>query len=593
MTKAFIVHSDVARLARIKKVASEGEINKTFDQLYKDKLFFSETASLQDFQNDRIFRAATHLVRATAVQYTNLIGQITMLLQKEFRRSSASASIFKPGHIIIPVPKDPTNVMVFTNFTVDSNDLNDLRNVCWALNTKVLKTFYTDYQKDLKDSAKKAGWATFKRSLKRIHKHEVMPLTRALTRYTKATEELGETLIRDLCSAYEETVKGVELVWCDDDPTKYMEMYETGPASCMSPQAGVGGVAGVRPWLWLRDTHKVHPASIFAYSPHVKGVFSKAKDGKVAARAMVYEKPGKKEFGRLYGGNDRQRLQLANALKALGYAPLNGILDFESIRGQCWDHAYKWEVPGFQAPEHLGSGMCLPMPYMDNHTVRLYVEYDEERNVFVIEANGKTPPNVNCQSTIGFITAASLNESKCHVCGEHLAERKIISQDGNGVFCGNNCAVAADYTHAFRDDGTQVWIPRDQCIKDMYDNTYYTTESAAAKNYCYPFRPELTEFPEEGEDVYTRHHGVLVEHNSEIFRLAKAAYDRIPVGMRTRKDLKVPGRDTVSMHVILPTYTIVDGPTISVKPVKTVIMEEDFSPYMDLEKVRSVFESVR
>jgi hypothetical protein len=580
MTKAFVKQSDKGRLDHIRKIAEKPDINKSFDDLFTGKFFMDEKASLSDLMNDSLFRAATHLTRATAVAYTNFIGTITNIATKQF--GITSANLFTGAPIMVPVKGKPSEVYVFLNVTPDTTDLRELQTVSWSANAKVLKTFYLERKAQLDAGGSGAqAWATFKRGLKRIHKYEQMPITRAIARYTGAMKvcKWTETHIRDVCSAYEESVKPIELLWADTDPTMFWEMYKTGPASCMSPQPGAGGVSGVRPWIFLTEKNW-HPTSIFAFSPHVKGVFFKSAKGDVAARTMVYEKEGKKEFGRIYGSSDINRNRLANGLKALGYTPLNGVLEFEGLRGQAWHHKYTFEVPAFQGPDAMGNAPVLPVPYMDNHTMELHAEYDEERNVFIIECDGTQKRNLNAQSTQGFVLASTLDENTCHNCGNMLGGDKIVTQDGLGVFCNSHCASGGGYAYAHRDDGTQVWVPAHSIIVDFYNQRRYTNAAAAARHDVLPFRTNLGEDSEEEDEIYTSQLGEPVKHNNEVFRLAHAAFERIPA-IKRRTGATVNGRYFTVIE------TDVDGPTINIKPVKTVVIEDNFTPWTQEEVKRT------
>jgi hypothetical protein len=587
MTKAFIARSDAQRVDHIRKMSTKEDINKTFEELMSGKFFMGETASLNDLKNDRLFRAATHLVRHSAVAYTNLIGSIISIATKDFLLGGGQ-DIFANSPIMVPVKGKPAEVYVFLNVIPDTLSLRELQAVSWASNANVLKTFYTEMStQKASTSADAQKWATFKRGLKRIHKFEQMPLTRALARYTKvANKGWTETHIRDICAVYEEMSKPIELIWADNDPTKFWEMYKTGPASCMSPQPNSGGVSGVRPWLFLTEKNW-HPTSIFAFSPHVKGVFFKAgKDGNVAARTMVYEKPGKKEFGRIYGANDRYANQLAGALRTLGYSPLNGLLEYAGLRGQAWHHKYTFEVPAFTGSDAVGNAPIMPIPYMDNHTVKLYVEYDEDRNVFIVECDGDRQSNINAQGTSGFVTSVQLEENKCHNCGHTLGMDKVVSQDGSGVFCTHQCAAGSGYILAIRDDGSTVTVPASQAIVDFHDNRKYTNEAAAARHGVLPFRPCLTEDNEEGDEVYTKQIGSPVLYKDEVFRLASAAFEAIPSSKRAKT--KKVGH--ITAYVIDDSVTI-DGPTLNIKGVKTVVVEENFTPWAP-EEVNNAFNGI-
>lgn len=478
--------------------------------------------------------------------------------------------------VIIMHPKLHDKLIVFTSLVMDQYE--DRNNPFYWARVRLLKqgqTFIKTYFADRADDKRSMAWATTHRAKKRLLRYEVVDVPRALTRYLpELVKACTASQIRDIGTTIAEYNAPVELSYADTDPSDFFKMYDGGPDSCMKDN-------GKRQFSWMSKLAKpVHPTSIFAYSPYVKGCYL-VKANKVVARTFLYDRSffGTKAkdsgwaYGRLYGSTSKYAEIFRAALTKEGFSDMSTVsLDM----GKTYTITLPpLTVSAEEAPRvGASAGKYMYVPYLDNHPQLANVSYDDEADTITVTFNpkgGKDQP-VNCQmnSQHGFLAASAFVESNCHACGGAISPgtRAVFASDG-AVFHDANCAKSAGYVSAISGAGpVYMWVPRNHptLIVDCINGNCFTP-SGAAVHRVFPLLSSLRESPEDIE-LYSSS-GIVVELNSVRYRMQNHAYSAIPSRYMKHKEDK----EGYEYYVIDPAALNTDY--IDVKSVRTVILPDD------------------
>lgn len=481
------------------KFIPQAKHHKKLQKLFKDADFLDEyTKQFEAYRQDPIFCSAARLVRALKPRIN--------ALHKLIVNTGALGHVeeaFK-GQPLMTLAASPDMVRVYVNLVVDDLSESALSYCSWAMYPETLKTFYEGYREQSKDAKASMAWYPFSRAWKRLKKFEELPTARALSRYTNLGKMgCGEARIRDIAVAMDEMRKPMELIFVDS-LEKCIDMYATGPGSCMS-QASHGGPNGWKPRLL---DHGLHPTSFFFYHPFIQGVYAKSK-GSVIARTFVYEKEdGKKYFGRVYGANPKFTAIFEQTLTEMG---IEFIGPHTETKGKFIRKA-TFSVPGGLYNKEY---FC-PLPYCDNMSGHTYIHWDETEKVFNVLCNaGKS--NVNLVSGLGFVPHTLLTNRICFHCGRefnHQTAGHVIAHDGTS-FHSQECANAAHYVQAKRSDRGRDWVIARDAVRDSIVGDYYTTEQAAAEHGLHPIMEADCE-DEDGDNVTRKGH--LVRKGDTLYR---------------------------------------------------------------------------
>lgn len=452
--------------------------------------------------------------------------------------------------LMVLIKGKPGMVRVFTNLIIDEPEHDIMKSVCWIVGLPVLDTFWKSYQEDIKDNVRSQAWTVTGRAWKRIRKSEEVPLARALTRFTKLPEHAKDDTIRNVAVAIEEQLKPMELVYVDK-PSEYIDMYASGPHSCMSVSKARDGQ-----WEWLMKEYKHHPCSFYAYHPYIRGVYVKYR-GDVAARTLLYQQEnGKWQYGRVYASNPKFQEKFERTLREAGYTWMG---DHKTVK---YARKAEFEIPAF---EHGKDHYWLVSPYMDNVRDCVHAEFDAANKRFLITCEGKEP-NVSVVNQAGIMAASTLTYAKCVHCKRKITTPRI--DDTGRVFCSWECGQRCGCVLAYDNIGNYHLLQPANAYFDKYTSRYWTNKGACVARGGLPVMFHTGEIDEEenvtGAGIVVQHEGVyyrIPNNYEEIYRTGELR----PTGKRNPA-----GFDTyelVKMDALKP--------KIEVKTQKTVIIDDE------------------
>lgn len=546
------------------------ELGVPFELLYDDRHIFAGTpypASYRELEKDKIFRAATHVVRANSEAATKFMSTVITGINDAVKKQYTWEQVFKGQYMIIQSdPKKVDLFKVFMNITLDNLTTESISNVSWIQEQDTLATLYSGYRADMADTRKSQAWATPSRALHRLCRTEEMPLARVLARYTNLTK-LGhsDTQIRDIATSIEEAFKPMELKYTEK-PEDFLHMYQTGPSSCMALKEGKE-----RTWKFMVDKG-FHPSVMFHYSPYVKGVWTE-KNKKVVARCFAYQnEDGSWKHGRAYADTPKLLEQFTNTMTVNGITALRPGYAQDPMRQTYWERSYVFEVP---AIEH-GTDFVLPYPYFDNHSRKTHVTYDTNRKVFIIDVNGKKANNVDFQNAEGYVSYRNFVAAKCDCCGRNLTPGSTYFANTGSAFCSSACYTKTGYTFAHRGDGTQVLMKKEDAVVDFITGQAFTNDDAAERHGCFQYVESLEEAPEEDNTQRTSD-GMPMVIDDKVWIIPVKEYERISAITKLKATKVRPH----GAGYILPADFFNKAIEIRVKESRAVMLEDHFSPLND------------
>ena len=500
-----------------------------------------------------------------------------------------STTLLNNSPIIALHPKQNDKVFVYTTLVMDEYETDPFY---WGRPRLVKQgsAFIKDYFADKADAKRGAAWSPLHRAKKRLMRRELVDIPRALTRFLpELTKNLTSAQIRDIATAMVEYNAPVTLSYADTDPSDFYDMYKDGPDSCMKDNGG-------RPFSWMAKLAKpIHPTSLFAYSPYVKGVFLK-KGNKVFGRTFLYDgahfgtnkaSKGVWAFGRVYASTDKYRGIFTTALQNAGHVSLDSV-SFDMAK------SYTIQVPPIVVSDDdaanagISAGEYMYIPYLDNHCREAHVAYDHDEAIAKVTFNA--PSSVgknNCSfgSQHGFLPLSAFKESYCASCGGKINAangdgQPIYAADGS-VFHGEHCARSAGYTQVIVGSGpAHAWMPRagDNIVFDPISGRYYSPSGRAAYNVF----PLITSLKEDLEDIsiYSTT-GVIVKVGSDYYRLPDKVVAQLSGGqIKEFRDPKYGGIYKLDDSLFTRAY-------LDVKTVRTVILEEDHV-HIDTSTIRQI-----
>lgn len=551
MTRAFWDEKKYSK--NIQKIFEAHQSGNKFDTIFSER------------KDNNAFYAAARLVRFFSAQYVNF----KRLMELSYIDSKLSFSLndaLVGCPLIIPTPDDPTCLRVFQNIPLDVVEDDAVSSVCWVFYFNVLETFWQNYKKD-QESVRKQGWSPFSRGWRRIRTYEDIPTARVLARYTNLEKKgmVTSAQLRDIAAGIDEQRKPMDIIIAEK-PEDYIDMYLSGPSSCMSYGKG--------DWRWLTDEHKHHPCSFFAYHPYVKGVYALYK-GVVCARTMIYQKPdGVWYYGRLYNSNPKFGEKFEQTLKEKGYRWLGSHTDGNNK----FRRDATFEIPGLKhGVEH-----AMPIPYCDNFGPGIKVTWDGIKKVFTVVCSADDMKyNIGYQSQSGFFYAGSLGGRRCSSCAavENLNNRHHIETPDGQNFCTAAHAQAHGFVWAYRSDANRVWVQNGIAVQDGVTGHWYTNLDVMKQYGAFQAIINLDEEPEDEEEHFTVN-GHIVEIDGEKYRL-QVSNDTLNAYFMAKKITRGAAMDFIGRQdyiwKLAPTYGSDDlgKPIININKQRTVIIEEN------------------
>ena len=491
-----------------------------------DKLSFNNDYKV--FEETPALRVACRMVRALA---SNII-QFDKLL----RNGRYSLNGLKYRAVIIPGP-EPETVRVFPGITLNAWESETELKVCspYLFGTDILRDMAATIMSDLADPRKAKAWETTKRCINRMKRSEVMPVARALTRYTNLYDDkiLRDNQIRDLADAIVDVRKPMELIYADE-PHQFKDMYNSGPESCMA------NLNGGRTFTFLVNDHDSHPTAFFAFHPYTRGVYAKKRNSAgemaVVARCIIYQKSnGNWYYGRIYtSGSGSIADKFRQNLEAAGIEELDGT----------FERNVTFTIPGYQigkkasksndyddAPARGIGDFACPTPYFDNLRGQIKATWNKDTQDFTIQiAQSGLDANVNTGNTAGYITASQITVCNCAQCGTRIRPggTQYHNQANGDIYCSSTCVRRSGNLMMYRSDGQQVIRPRDvDTVEDVLNNgSYYTNMAAAERLGVVPASSSALIWDEE-PGVSRSGYQLLDHHTQESFQVSHNSLIRL------------------------------------------------------------------
>lgn len=541
----------------------ETELVKLFKDLKKEdlleKLFYER-------KNDEIFNVAANIVRTNAASIIRFKELLETSATETNKNAFNSDKVFNKQPLMC-LGATPDTIRIYPNLILDYIDSESLNLCSWILAWDILDTFSANLKADLADDRKKQGWQPLDRATDRLNRYEDIPTARALKRYSGLCDD-ADNFIRDVAAGIDEQRKPVELIFAEK-PEDFVDMYRTGPQSCMSwVSAGAEG----RGWAFMPDQVKIHPTSFFAYHPYTKGAYIKFKDT-VACRTICYQQEdGKWYYGRIYSTNAKMLSVFENGLKERGITKLSGRFNRKA----------KFEIDSFQHKQVAAKFM--PRPYFDDMESNFLISYDDKTDKFTVDTS-KPAKTSNAGTTGGYVTVTQVNIVTC-ACGSRNSGSSALIQSPDGLhfFCNSACAQRVNYCYAFRSDGTRVYVPTSETFFDKYATRHYTNREACVLQNGYPVLLEIdTDYadtvPEEDDELTVCGHIVLIDDKiyryvgtTEIISVLAARKDTDRKHIRS-KTVKI-ATGNASAYNIINGKKRSTGPKVEIQKVRTVMLSD-------------------
>lgn len=503
--------------------------------------------------NDKYFAAAARLVRHAAVDTAEIV---KMLKDCPNHRDYVALLIgaMTKGNTKVEVPlftyKRQT-FYIYPGLKVTSpGNWTLLATVCAFSMQWLLDPWVKEVKEGLSDSKKKEGFVPFHRALKKLkRRNEITPqkLVQLLFSTFAPTNKVSDATIRDIGTYLGQCVIPPEVIFCNS-PADYLNMYETGPASCMQGTTN-------RPWGHVFKEYSKngsdligHPCVFYHYCPTTQGVYIRER-GKVTARVILYGKPGEQRVGRLYASNTQAQTKLVQALRDKG------------IKGDPTRTAFvipcSFEMPVFTTNE----GCYVMIPYFDNLAgdgliMRPKAGDCDLAEVRILGSGEGFAPKEGWKryETNRAEGAHVFNPAKtcCEVCDLDISKKMKgymrIPGDGPARFvCSSKCAQKFDLVFAKDQNQNIRLMPKDEAVIDWFNmENNYTTLQAGIRNGL-------------AQTLFDSSH---MEEDEEIM----SAVDRIAIY-----------NDNLN-----PEFFLGNQPTFSTVPSRYVVVDKDGNPVRQL-----------
>ncbi len=475
-------------------------------------------------KNSKIFSAAARLVRF----YASEVKKLRDCYDNSGPHKVSFKDLFE-GQPLTILGSTSETFKVFPNIIVGDVDPDQMQDCCWAMSWQVLdETFerqhkednkeeykrplswFENLENDLKDQHKAKGWSTLRRAITRLKRSDEIAITKVLTH--AATAKMKANEIQNMASAIIEARKPMEIkeVKTLEDT---VEMYATGPSSCMSWNSVDEDIRG---WAFLPNKLKMHPTAFFHYHPHIQGVYAMAK-GSVIARTFLYAVETKKgdvwHYGRIYAINEKiKQIFISTLAEKYGAKDVGGAGTF--------NRACEFQIPGVQYKPKFKDAYICPIPYFDNMYASYTVSFDNETSAFIIRTG---VPTDGTAGSGGYLLSTSLTRVKCNGCSRTRRPNEMIqANDAANYFCGDICMTNCGYARASRSDGIPVVVPIAETVQDCISKARYTNEATLKTLGGLPYMDKISlEGPDEvpeAEDELTAN-GAVVKINNNLYRV--------------------------------------------------------------------------
>lgn len=438
---------------------------------------------------DEWLKYARHPISHSAFRLTRILSPDAAKLETFYNRFAGKSgySGLVPKCVIVFTPNDPDKLRVYPNLVIDFVNWDSMLTTCPYINNNVLSTSIAGINSDMDSAFKSKAWSNFASARKKLKKYEDMDVARALSRYTKPSQTVGdatlENIIRNIADDIIQSRKPVELTFANT-PKEFLEMYSNGPSSCMVK----GGNGQDRAWEWMLLV-ETHPTALFAHHPYTRGCYIKGNKGTVRARTILYIKEdGREYYGRLYGSTPNDTAIMKSNLEAKGINRLPVMSPGHHSKDNS-GHYYRsveFDIPGI----NVAGRYWMPWPYLDNLRGYPVITFNTVTHAFHIKMHNdgeKIKGNhfLNYESsTRGAIAHTDIVDVvPCPQCGRSVDIREypgnVMHKETGARYCTLRCIENAGYVVARESLGNYTLAVAEDCIKDVLkDNKYYTTLDA-------------------------------------------------------------------------------------------------------------------
>lgn len=441
-------------------------------------------AERRQFFENHVIRTAARMVRIRANQHALLTEAFDEAVAKYWSDITAENITLKPvnimfTHLVYFLGDNYKDVYVHPNLPLDNPLIVEAYANTHSYNLGMAlfeEKLYKEYKESL-GTPKEKAWIDQATTWRRIKRTQTMSLERCLRNYTTLPATLPDHIILGIAELIRTALKPVELLFAEKD-TDFAEMYAAGgPSSCMV--ATSGSASGWRDWMLKQG---IVPASFYAYHPYTKGAYIK-KNGRVVARAILFNIGGKWKYCRIYYSNDGAKRTFIQAMKAHGITECIGdpLSHWRNIKGML---PFTFRVPARKIPNRKNT-YFMPVPYNDHArgNCKAVLHTDTEEPYFEVTMYDNEKGNVEMGLTKGYHEDG--DGIKCTYCRCTIRENRTSFPmlEGDGVFCSSACVNSYEengYSYCVAETGEGVFyaVPVNKAFITL-DNRTYTNLKAA------------------------------------------------------------------------------------------------------------------
>ena len=323
-------------------------------------------------------------------------------------------------------------------------------------------------------------FSTVERKISFVRKRMTMDLTKFIAENYGGS---GST-VRDLADRLSAELKPAQLKICET--FKDLDLFFHGGAgtSCMHK-----GSSNASAWSLMYEQEQFHPGIFYLHYPYMRPVMI-LKGKTVRARTILHRSKTDgpwTHYGVIYAQTQPSKDLLIALLNEAGVSKAYDKKTFSCPKDS-------FDIGGIWSD--LQKDYVAPTPYVDtisDGTQNIWLTFDIRSKTFTYHFGCNKPDRfakkITLRTTAGFICAKTLFSNQyCYWCSTQLTDKKYITSDGV-TFCNKDHAKAYGYVNAFQVDGTIVSVLEHTCVKDCWEDVWYTSVYSALNNKerkCYP-----------------------------------------------------------------------------------------------------------
>lgn len=405
---------------------------------------------------------------------------------KALHEQGISVDYFKNGplfYFVVDIKVSKVKVVTHPNLSIPLGVSIGLNPVSRYINLLPVWEKYNTIMEGDNDKAK-SKWSSMLKVKEHMEKTQTTTLGRFLQNTVFKDNKLAAKELAELVSSLSSSLLPPQLRMCESTED-YIEMYSSGPTSCMS----INNSAyqnNKSNWKSMLDTG-VHPCSFYHYMPNVQGVFMK-KGKVVQARGLIQtDARGQTYLGRVYGMTGAISAAFKTAVKdqyntralELMSTPVTQEFSIPAV----WDEAQK---------DYMG-----PAPYVDDmDSSKFYVKFDIPTKTFlwkyVLKADTKSEyKEFGLSSTSGYILAKQILMERrfCMRCGVSLTQHDGEEVLHSARYCSYSCADYEGFEVVTNSHGAHTLISSEDVVNAS--GRAYTSLSAAQAHSSRPLYPYI------------------------------------------------------------------------------------------------------